>query len=428
MAATFDKTDTPGVYRRGSRFCVVFYDHEGRQRKRTAPTYTKAKKLKAALTADVARGEYTELKRVRFIDYAREWIDHYQGRTKAIREETRNDYRKALERHAIPFFGRRLLSSITTADVKALAHAIAATGVAPATVRLQLAPVKALFATAVEEGLLRSNPALRVTIRQPERLTDEGEVDEQVKALSEGELRKVIEKLPEQWWLFFTLLAQTGLRIGEAIALRWGDVDFTKRMLTIRRRYYRGRFAPPKSRHGRRDVRLTKATARALSALWNESRPDAAELVFPNANGGVLDQSNLMSRVLKPAAVEAGLGAWVVRNNRRTADSWVGFHTFRHTCATTLFRHGWNAVQVQKALGHHSPAFTLSVYVHLLTEDLPEASFLDDVVGMPVGMRPPETAGEPAPTEATQESLETPPVAGNSLPPAPATSPAAINF
>jgi Phage integrase family len=150
--------------------------------------------------------------------------------------------------------------------------------------------------------------------------------------------------------------------------------------------------------------------------------------VFPNANGGVLDQSNLMSRVLKPAAAEAGLGTWVVRNNRRTADSWVGFHTFRHTCATTLFRHGWNAVQVQKALGHHSPAFTLSVYVHLLTEDLPEASFLDDVVGMPVGMRPPETAGEPAPTEATQESLETPPVAGDSLPPAPATSPAAINF
>ena len=44
-----------------------------------------------------------------------------------------------------------------------------------------------------------------------------------------------------------------------------------------------------------------------------------------------------------------------------------------------LFRHGWNAKQVQTRLGHHSPAFTLSVYVHLLPDDLPEPSFLDEL-------------------------------------------------
>lgn len=44
----------------------------------------------------------------------------------------------------------------------------------------------------------------------------------------------------------------------------------------------------------------------------------------------------------------------------------------RHTAATILFRPGWNAVQVQKFLGHHSPAFTLATYVHLLPDDLPE--------------------------------------------------------
>jgi integrase len=49
---------------------------------------------------------------------------------------------------------------------------------------------------------------------------------------------------------------------------------------------------------------------------------------------------------------------------------WVGFHTFRHTCATLLFAEGRNAVQVQHWLGHHSPAFTLARYVHLLDGDL----------------------------------------------------------
>jgi hypothetical protein len=70
------------------------------------------------------------------------------------------------------------------------------------------------------------------------------------------------------------------------------------------------------------------------------------------------------ARVLKPAAKRAGV-------------PWVGFHTFRHTCATMLFRHGPNAKQAQMWLGHHSPAFTLATYVHLLPDDLPDPGFLD---------------------------------------------------
>jgi hypothetical protein len=59
----------------------------------------------------------------------------------------------------------------------------------------------------------------------------------------------------------------------------------------------------------------------------------------------------------------------------------ASFHTFRHTCATRLFRRGVNAVQVQMWLGHHSPAFTQAVYVHLLSSDLPDGDVLDDPGG-----------------------------------------------
>ena len=102
------------------------------------------------------------------------------------------------------------------------------------------------------------------------------------------------------------------------------------------------------------------------------------ELVFVNGSGGRVDQSNLMSRVLKPAAADVvGLGEWVRERGGLRADSWVGFHSFRHTCATILFRRGWNAVQVQRWLGHHKPSFTLDSYVHLLDEDAPEPAFFD---------------------------------------------------
>jgi hypothetical protein len=61
----------------------------------------------------------------------------------------------------------------------------------------------------------------------------------------------------------------------------------------------------------------------------------------------------------------------------RRADTWVGFHPFRHTCATMLFRAGWNAPQVQRQLGHSDAGFTLRRYVHLLDADLPEPGVLD---------------------------------------------------
>ncbi|MEX2646089.1 MAG: tyrosine-type recombinase/integrase [Gaiellaceae bacterium] len=146
----------------------------------------------------------------------------------------------------------------------------------------------------------------------------------------------------------------------------------------VSRRYFAGRVGPPKTRYGRRRLRLTPELARALWRLRADTRAGDDELVFTNLSGGRVDASNLMRDVLKPAAVEAGLGEWVRQGRKLRADSWVGFHTFRHTCATILFRRGWNAVQVQRWLGHHKPSFTLDTYVHLLDDDVPEPAFFNE--------------------------------------------------
>jgi integrase len=327
--------------------------------------------MKTTLTADVRRGEYRTLSRVTFAEYAVEWITSYAGRTsRGIRDATRDDYRKRLGLDeegqptgdgAVAFFGRVQLAAIEPRDIKAYAKHVSARGVAPNTVWLAIAPVKALLATAVEEGLIRSNPSagVRLALSRP----DEGE-DSHVKALSEEELGKLLEAIPASWRLFFEFLAESGLRIGEAVGLRWGDVDFSRRRVEVRRRYYRGSFDTPKSRYGRRDVPLSTRLARELEARWLLEE-DVEGLVFPSATGTVLDAANLMRRVLKPAARSAGV-------------PWAGFHSLRHTAATRLFRRGVNAKTVQVWLGHHSPAFTLSVYVHLLSDDLPDA---DDVFG-----------------------------------------------
>ena len=96
--------------------------------------------------------------------------------------------------------------------------------------------------------------------------------------------------------------------------------------------------------------------------------------MFPTGRGTPLNPSNVLGRVVKPAAKRAGVG-------------WAGLHTLRHTCASMLFRSGWNAKQVQMVLGHHSPAFTLATYVHLVPDDLPEPNFREGPpeVGAPRG-------------------------------------------
>ncbi len=114
------------------------------------------------------------------------------------------------------------------------------------------------------------------------------------------------------------------------------------------------------SRYGRREVPIDRSLALTLREHHKGSEwPEGEGLVFPASNGSPLTQSNVFRRILQPAREEACL-------------PWVGFHAFRHTCASMLFAEGRNAVQVQRWLGHHSPAFTLATYVHLLDSDLGE--------------------------------------------------------
>jgi integrase len=183
-----------------------------------------------------------------------------------------------------------------------------------------------------------------------------------VKALTEAELARLLAEVPERWLLLITLIAQCGLRASEALPLRWGDVDFGRRRLKIRRSLNKGRIGPPKTHHARRDIPLTQQMTRDLWNLRKQSgHPGDEAAIFTRKDGRYHDRTRLY-RIVHAAGKKAGV-------------PWAGLHTLRHTAATILFRHGWNAVQVQKFLGHHSPAFTLATYVHLLPDDLPEPDF-----------------------------------------------------
>lgn len=353
-----EKTSVPGIYRRGGRYVVAFRDATGNQRRRTAGTMAEARALKGEISADLSRGEYREQSRITLAEYADEWVRTYAGRTsRGIRPTTLEEYRRDLEAHVLPVLGRRRLSQIEPRHVKLLASDLAKAGRLPSTVRNIMAPLRALFATAVEEGVVRTNPC--AGLRLPGGTTP----DRHARALTEDELARLVQEVPEAWRLVVQFLAQTGLRIGELIALRWEDIDLGARRVKVRRRLYKGVIDTPKSRYGIRDVPVSPELAQALWNHRSASRhPGDTDPVFPSEAGTPLNGMNLLNRVVKPAAIRAGV-------------PWAALHTLRHTCASMLFRGGWNAKQVQMVLGHHSPAFTLATYVHLIPDDLPEPVF-----------------------------------------------------
>lgn len=417
MAAKLEKTKTPGIYRRGSKY-VIRYRVNGQPQWESHRTYDEARRAKSARQADADRGEFAAQSKVTLHDYALEWVETYRGRgRRGFREDTRDDYRRQLHQYVLRYFpAKTKLTELSPRMVSGfvgwlcdpheqakVAHAIAAERAAEAgkrapaplapdatreladgTVRGIMAPLRACLGSAVRDGLIRSNPARDVDL--PHRPRIEEDDDEDIRPLSREQLDVFLTVVSPRWRTFFVLLASSGLRISEAIALQWRhlELDGSRPHVKVRRRIVRGKDGPPKSKYGRRDVPLPHALVVALRELHATTEwPRTTDPVFPSATGTPMLPSNLFRRVLKPAGEEAGV-------------PWIGFHTFRHTCASMLFAAGRNAVQVQRWLGHHSAAFTLQTYVHLLDGDLGDPL---DVLGAHTAHTP-ATPRDPTPLSA----------------------------
>lgn len=394
MSRKAEKTSVPGIYKRENRYVVVYYLN-GKQRREYVRTMKEARALKAGRVADRDRGELHEERQIAFRAYAEEWIENYRGHGRnGFTEETRADYRRDLERYAYPYLCERLpgrtVSKITPRDIDrwigwlcdedeqrrrlaaergvALADLKASGRLADATVRRIVSPVRACLATARREGLIRTNPADGAVLPHREQIEGVGEPDAGTQAFSREQLDAVLRVVHPRHRTLLHTLAGSGLRWGEVAALRRGDLalDGSRPHIRVRRALTKGgRFKPPKSRHGVRDVPLSPALVRVLRAHLSALPPGEADaLAFPSRAGTPLSYPNALRRILRPAAEEAGA-------------PWAGFHTFRHTFASLHLARGTNIVTLSRILGHHSPEFTLSRYAHRIPGDDPVALDVD---------------------------------------------------
>jgi integrase len=365
-AKKLEPTTTPGIFRRHRKGCprgrcdcayVVVWRHRGKQHTATYRTVAEAREAKGNRDA----GDRRPIARVRFGDYFADWIESYSGRTaRGFSETSRTEYRRILKLYAEPVWGTWRLADVEPADVRGLLSSAAQGGASASELRKLRAALSAMFETAIEDGSLRSNPARGARIP----VTGE-EPDERAKALSRSELAILLAALPAEWRLFFEFLAQTGLRISEAVGLTWAHVDLgeTPRVL-VREQFYKGERKRLKTGSGRRDIPLSRGMASQLLAHRRDTYRGDEAPVFARHGGRELYPQNVSRQVLDSAAESVGLG-------------WVSYHSFRHTCASLLFDAGRNVKQVAEWLGHADPGFTLRTYIHLLDAGLGEGLDLE---------------------------------------------------
>jgi integrase len=360
MAARFERTERPGIYLRGATY-YASVTVDGTTRKIAAgPKIGDAIRLKRKLEAERDKGHdvFGRRERELFVDYATAWIASYAGRgSHRVSERTRNECERDLGKHVFPWMARTRLGRV---DRRCLTNLVAhlqspEKGLADATVRRIMAPVKASLADAYEHGDIATNPAVAVRILSAPRPIEE----QQAKALSREQLAKLIAAIDPRHRTLVRVLAATGMRINEALALQWEAVDLgPSPTVTVKRavKWVKGRpsFGTPKSHYGHRSIPLPASVAADLRLHQAESEwPRSGDLIFCTGAGTVLADNNVRRRYFRPAAKAAGV-------------PWAGFHSLRHTFASLLIAEGRSIVQVQRMLGHHSPSFTLSVYAHML--------------------------------------------------------------
>ena len=388
--ARMTKTATPGIYRRGNRYVLV-WKFRGRQHKSSHRTLSEAREAKAQRQRNP-----TPVSRVRFDDYAASWLDTYRGRTKRgfTMESTGVSYRRALDDHLIPHFRGARLSDLGAADVRGLFAALERKGVSAAGVRGVKRVLSALMATAAEDGLVATNPCVgvRYVPARPPTLDEERAARERLRPLTRAEAAALLHAIPrDDDRLVIRFALSTGLRIGELVGLTWRNVDLgAAPKVLVREQVYKGQRRGLKTPSAIRDVPLSPWLADQLRALRRDDYVGEDAPVFATRAGTPRNPSAIAGRVLKPAARAIGL-------------PWVHCHTLRRTAGSWLLQAGRTPVQVQRFLGHADPGFTLrSTYVGLVDEGVGDAVLFDAALDTPKVPTPSSDAPAMSTPPATQ--------------------------
>ena len=262
---------------------------------------------------------------------------------------TQRGYRVTLRNHVLPHLGRWRLCDLTRQDVQRFVGDKFRQKLAWQTVHNIWTVASAILESAVEYGYLKENPARGV--RFPPRPMRRGPAVLQAEAFS-----ALLSHLTEPVSTMVMLVAVTGLRVGELLALRWQAIDVQAGTLRVQESVTRGQFQTPKTEQGIRTIPLGPFACDLVQRHRQRTLDtEPTSLLFVTAKGKPHSASNLLAKIIQPAAQRAGLGH-------------ITWHQLRHVHSSLLHNMGVPVKIAQQQLGHASVATTLNIYTHVVAD------------------------------------------------------------
>jgi integrase len=295
-------------------------------------------------------GSLSEPTRMTVGDFMRRWLDNAAG----LSPKTLERYRELAERQIIPHLGSERLDGLKPDQIREWHGKLLRTVSAQTVLHAHR-----LLKCAVKHVAPAANAIAKCKPPKPD--------DREMKILTADQIADVRQKLQGNGLLPIVELAlATGMRRGELLALRWGDVDLDAAALGVERSVEETRtglrIKPPKTKRGRRNISLPPEAVSLLRAhkvqqmeiriALGQGRPINETLVFGTIEGELLSPDNL-SRDWR-------------RICRAKKLPLVRFHDLRHTHASILIGKGVDILTISRRLGHYKPSVTLDTYGHLI--------------------------------------------------------------
>ena len=337
----------------------VFIDYNGDRRAKKVGSKRAAAELAKDIEKKIAAAEFQirapEVPKT-FKEYAENWMKVHVALN--LKTATFESYRNNLDLHLYPVFGDMTMDTITRDAIRHFCADKIEAGYARESVKRMVAVVSGVFNYAIEDGKVKANPSAK-----PNGFLKMGRRSEKADFLTPEEGRAILaeakKRYPRTYYPLFLTAIRTGMRIGEILALQWGDVDWRGGFIEVRRNSYFGKIDTPKNGKTRR-VDMSDQLAAVLKEHRHHQSADAlkkgrsmSEWIFPNSEGGVQKHPALVRKYLGFTLKHAG-----IRH--------VTPHTFRHTFASWLIANGESLVYVRDQMGHNSIRITADLYGHLV--------------------------------------------------------------
>lgn len=299
--------------------------------------------------------ENTSFRKITFTDWVSDWLENeILG---SVKPSTYQAYTTIIEKHLLPTLGKMDLNSITPSVIHDFVSNLENAELAYNTIKNIYRLLSSIMKCAFEEGLIVKNPCRKIKIQRIETSKQ--------RVLSHHEQELVRCAALRSNNLSTILSMYTGLRLGEVCGLKWSDIDWQERTITVKRTVQRVSQNAADS-HSPKTILMT-GTPKSLHSHRVVPVPDFLLALLRKQFKGKMEHYYIFSD--SPIAVDP-------RTVQRRFERLIGqigvedahFHTLRHTFATRLLELGVDVKTVSDLLGHKSAKTTLDYYAHSLID------------------------------------------------------------